>query len=177
MPKSSRRSGKRVTRGETLRVVIETPRGSRIKYAWEPDESRFLVKKLLPHGMVFPFDFGFIPDAMGGDGDPLDVLVLMDEPAYPGSIVECRLIGAIMGVDVKGAKRERNDRLIAVAEETSDYADILDIRDLGKRVREIVHFFESYPALRGKTFKVSSVRGAQGAGQVLQKARETSGVG
>lgn len=64
-------------------VVIETPKGSRNKYAYDPKEHIFELKKVLPAGMAFPYDFGFVPSTRGGDGDPLDVLVLMDEPAFP----------------------------------------------------------------------------------------------
>lgn len=81
--------------GGTLQVIIETPRGSRNKYNFDPDQKIFTLKKVLPAGMVFPYDFGFIPDTRGGDGDPLDVLVLMDEPAVPGCLVPIRLIGVI----------------------------------------------------------------------------------
>src|SRR4051812_37612953 len=79
----------------TLNVVIETPRGSRNKYSYDADQAVFRLKKILPEGHVFPFDFGFVPRTKGGDGDPLDVLVLMDEPGLPGVVVECRIIGVI----------------------------------------------------------------------------------
>jgi inorganic pyrophosphatase len=65
-------------------VIIETPKGSRNKYAYDPEEHIFGLKTVLPAGMAFPYDFGFVPSTMGGDGDPLDVLVLMDEAAFPG---------------------------------------------------------------------------------------------
>jgi inorganic pyrophosphatase len=64
-------------------VVVETPKGSRNKYAFDPDNRVFELKKVLPAGMALPYDFGFLPSTKGGDGDPLDVLVLMDEPAFP----------------------------------------------------------------------------------------------
>jgi len=70
---------------QMLRVVIETPKGSRNKFAFNPDEHIFELKKVLPAGMTFPYDFGFVPSTKADDGYPIDVLVLMDEPAFPGA--------------------------------------------------------------------------------------------
>src|SRR5437016_13619777 len=75
-----------------VRVVIETPKGSRNKYKFEPKLCSFVLSKVLPDGMVFPFDFGFIPSTSAEDGDPLDVLLLMDDPAFPGCVIESELI-------------------------------------------------------------------------------------
>src|SRR5438477_12951430 len=74
-------------------VVIETPKGCRNKYAFDPEERIFSLKKVLPAGMSFPYDFGFIPSTISGDEDPLDALVLMDEPAFPGCRLKCRIVG------------------------------------------------------------------------------------
>src|SRR5438105_11715347 len=100
---------------QLLRVVIETPKGSRNKFAFDEDEHIFELKKVLPAGMEFPYDFGFVPSTKADDGDPVDVLVLMDEPAFPGCALMCRVIGVIEGEqgDNKDDK-ERNDRIIAV---------------------------------------------------------------
>ncbi|HYX19667.1 MAG TPA: inorganic diphosphatase, partial [Thermoanaerobaculia bacterium] len=78
---------------DTVRVVIETPKHGRNKFAFDPDIQAFTLSSVLPVGASFPFDFGFIPKTEGGDGDPLDVLLLMDEPAFPGCVVETRLVG------------------------------------------------------------------------------------
>jgi inorganic pyrophosphatase len=72
---------------QLLRVVIETPKGSRNKFAFDPDEHIFELKKVLPAGMTFPYDFGFVPSTKADDGDPVDVLVLMDEPAFPSCVL------------------------------------------------------------------------------------------
>src|SRR5947209_14248375 len=102
---------------QLLRVVVETPKGSRNKFAFNPDEHTFELKKVLPAGMAFPYDFGFVPSTKGDDGDPIDVLVLMDEPAFPGCVLACRLIGVIEGEQEDGDGKVRNDRVIAVAKE------------------------------------------------------------
>ena len=97
-----------------IQVIIETPKGSRNKYAFDPDQRIFELKKVLPAGMAFPYDFGFIPSTVAEDGDPVDVLVLMDEPAFPGCLLRCRLIGVIEGEQGKKKDCERNDRIVAV---------------------------------------------------------------
>src|SRR5881392_3831889 len=78
-----------------LRIVIETPKGSRNKFNYDPDSDTFELAKVLPEGMNFPFDFGFVPSTRAADGDPLDVLVLMDEPTFPGCMLDCGLIGVM----------------------------------------------------------------------------------
>src|SRR5579864_7379650 len=114
----------------TIRVVVETPKGSRNKYSFEPELGAFMLSRVLPDGMVFPYDFGFIPSTRGGDGDPLDVLLLMDEPVIPGCVVESRLIGVIEGEQIENGKTERNDRLVAVAKENHTHSDLKRIADL-----------------------------------------------
>jgi len=88
----------------SVHVIIETPKGSRNKYAFDAEKRIFALKRVLPTGMAFPYDFGFIPSTKADDGDPTDVLVLMDEPAFPGCLLKCRLIGVIEGL--QGKKKE-----------------------------------------------------------------------
>jgi inorganic pyrophosphatase len=75
-----------------VQVISDTPAGSRNKFAVDPEQEIFALKKVLPAGMVFPYDFGFLPRTLAPDGDPLDVLLLMDEPAFPGCAVRSCLI-------------------------------------------------------------------------------------
>src|SRR5436190_19894984 len=114
--------------GDELIVVIETPKGSQNKFAYEPRYGAFVLKGMLPVGAVFPFDFGMIPSTRGGDGDPLDVLVLMDAPAYPGCIVPSRLIGVIEADQSEQGQTERNDRLLAVASNSGVHRSIRELR-------------------------------------------------
>src|SRR5277367_6893216 len=100
-----------------LRVVIETPKGSRNKYAFNADEHMFELKKVLPAGMTFPYDFGSVPSTKADDGDPVDVLVLMDEPAFAGCVLSCRPIGVIQGEQGDKKKKIRNDRIVAVEQD------------------------------------------------------------
>ena len=103
-----------------LNVVIDTPKGSRNKYAFDTERKIFQLKRVLPVGMAFPYDFGFIPSTKADDGDPVDVLVLMDEPAFPGCLLKCRVIGVIEGEQGKKKQKERNDRIIAVGRDPVD---------------------------------------------------------
>src|SRR5579864_7909113 len=145
---------------ELIQVVIETPKGSRNKYAFDPKQKVFELKKVLPAGMTFPYDFGFIPRTKGGDGDPVDVLALMDEPAFPGCVLKCRLIGIIQGEQYDKKMTERNDRIVAVEQENHSWADIKHIDDLGKKfLRELEEFFVNYHELSGEQYRVIDVRG------------------
>jgi len=76
-------------------AIIETPENRRNKFDYDRESDLFKLGGLLPEGMMFPFDFGFIPSTLGGDGDPMDVMVLMDEPAHVGCLVDVRIIGAV----------------------------------------------------------------------------------
>src|ERR1700722_19643647 len=127
---------------EIIRVIVETPKGSRNKYAFDKDARVFELKKVLPAGMVFPYDFGFLPSTLADDGDPIDVLLLMDEPAFPGILVPSRLIGVIEGEQVEGKKRARNDRLVAIADANHMYQYVKKLNDLPKQfLRELEEFF------------------------------------
>jgi len=146
--------------GEGLHVVIETPKGSRNKYAFDKTKEIFALTKVLPAGMAFPYDFGFVPSTRAEDGDPVDVLVLMDEPAAVGCLLSCRIIGVIEGEQGKKKDPERNDRIIAIEQASHSFADIRHVRDLGKQfVRELEDFFVNYHELSGTKYRVLDVRG------------------
>ena len=145
---------------DLLRVVIETPKGSRNKFAFNSKEHIYELKKVLPAGMTFPYDFGFVPSTKADDGDPVDVLVLMDEPAFPGCVLTCRLIGVIEGEQGDKKKKERNDRIVAVEKDAHSWADIKTIDDLGKQFcRELEEFFVNYHRLSGKQYRVLGTKG------------------
>src|SRR3984893_16191440 len=153
----------------TIQVIIETPKGSRNKYAFDPDQKVFQLKKVLPAGMAFPYDFGFIPSTLAEDGDPVDVLVLMDEPAFSGCLLKCRVVGIIEGVQGKKKEKERNDRIVAVEQEDHSYAHVKHVDDMGKRfVREIEEFFVNYHELMGKKYTIIGVRGPGEARRRIQ---------
>jgi inorganic pyrophosphatase len=158
-----------------IQVIIETPKGSRNKFAYDEEQNIFTVKKVLPAGMSFPYDFGFLPRTQAPDGDPIDVLLLMDEPAFPGIAVRARLIGVIQGEQVEGKKRTRNDRLLAVAEMNHEYTYIKKLSDLPKQlVHELEQFFVNYHQLEGKQYKLLGCKGADVAMRAIQEAQRAA---
>ncbi|MGA9984714.1 MAG: inorganic diphosphatase [Acidobacteriaceae bacterium] len=153
-------------------MIVETPAGSRNKFAFDPDQGIFILKRVLPAGMTFPYDFGFLPRTIAPDGDPIDVLLLMDEPAFPGISVRARLIGVIEGEQIEGKKKNRNDRLVAVADANHMYANVRRLKDLpGKWIRELEDFFVNYHQLEGKKYRLLGCRGERTALQLVKKAR------
>jgi len=157
---------------ELVQVIIETPRGSRNKFAYDPRQNVFEVKRVLPSGMTFPYEFGFVPSTKAEDGDPTDVLVLMDEPASPGCLVKCRLVGAIEGVQIDNqkGKKIRNDRLLGIERSTHEYAQVMDIKDLDKKLlQELGNFFVNYHEMEGKRYEVLGLCGAKNALKLLKK--------
>lgn len=162
-----------VTDGEgNIQVVIETPRGSRNKYAFDPEQRMFQLKKVLPEGMAFPHDFGFVPSTKADDGDPVDVLILMDEPAFPGCLLKARLIGIIEGIQSEDGKKERNDRLLAVAASSHTHSDVKSIDDLNQSMlKELEKFLVNYHLNDGEKFKVLACKGPQAAAKHLKQKK------
>jgi len=158
-----------------LQVIVETPKGSRNKFAFDEKQKIFAVKKVLPAGMTFPYDFGFLPSTLAPDGDPIDVLLLMDEPAFPGIAVRARLIGIIEGEQNDGKKKIRNDRLLAVAEMNHEYAYIRKLEDLPRQfIHELEEFFVNYHRLEGKQYKLLGCKDTGVAMRMIQKAQRAA---
>jgi inorganic pyrophosphatase len=157
-------------------VVIDTPKGSRNKYEFDEALGVFALGGVLPSGAVFPYDFGYVPRTRAEDGDPLDVLVLMDEPAFVGCVVPSRLVGAIEAEQTEEGETFRNDRLLAVAENSHAHKHVRDLGDLSANLLdEIEHFFASYNEAKGKRFEVLDRVGARTAARLLEKAMRKGG--
>jgi len=156
-----------------MQVIIETPKGSHQKFDYNPTRSTFELTKLLPCGMVFPFDFGFIPGTIGQDGDPLDVLVISELATFTGCSVGCRIIGTIKAMqrEVDGRK-VRNDRLIAIPEISITYSHIHTLSDLtADLLMEIEKFFVNYNDMAGKSFQVTGHQGPKAAMKTIEKSQ------
>jgi inorganic pyrophosphatase len=155
----------------TLNVIIETPKDSRNKFNFDHKRGIFKLGGVLPAGASFPFDFGFVPATLGEDGDPLDVLLLMDEPAFAGCLVPARLIGVIEANQTESdGQTMRNDRLIAVAENSRTHGHLREVSDLNDNlIAEIEHFFASYNEIKGKKFEPLHRRGANVAEKLVRK--------
>ena len=155
-------------RSGALRVIVETPKGSRNKFKYDPTLGVFELSGVLPLGASFPFDFGFVPCTVAPDGDPLDVLVLMDAPAFVGCLLKARLIGVIEAEQTEDGRTTRNDRLIAVAEDSQDHRDIKRVKDLNANLlAEIEQFFVSYNAAKGKRFDIIGCHGPRRAREIV----------
>ena len=162
------------SKSSELNAVIETPKNSRNKFDYDAEHELFKLGGVLPLGAFFPFDFGFVPGTLGEDGDPLDVLVLMDEPVFTGCLIPARLIGAIEAEQTeRDNSKMRNDRLIAVA---SNYRLQRDLRSLSHLsaglVDEIEHFFRSYNDAKGKKFETLGRFGPETAHTLVQAGQE-----
>lgn len=157
---------------DKVNVILETPKGSQNKFAYDPEYKVFTLKKTLPMGTVFPFDFGCIPGTKGEDGDPLDILIIMEQPAYPGCLICSRVLGVLTAEQTeKGGKKERNDRFVAVSDCSVLYKSLDNIKDLNKSmIQEIEHFFIDYNKHEGKEFRPIKWQGAKKAIEMIKKA-------
>ncbi len=153
-----------------VNVIIETPKGSQVKYNYDPELKLFKFKKTLPMGMVFPFDFGFVPGTLGEDGDPVDVLVFMDQPAYPGVMIECRLLCVLEAKQKeRNGKEIRNDRMIAVPHDPGSYGNNQKL-DINKSMTEMIeNFFIDYNNRQGKKFMPIKWGDAKEAMELIRK--------
>jgi inorganic pyrophosphatase len=154
-----------------LNVVVDTPKGSRNKYKFDERSGQWRLSKVLPQGMAFPYDFGFVPATRGEDGDPVDVLLLMEEPAFSGCVVPARLIGVLEAEQTERGKTIRNDRLVAVVETPYNPAEYRSLDEVSRqRLEEIEHFFVSYNEVEGRQFKPLARRGPDRGRELLEEA-------
>lgn len=158
---------------DTIHVVIETPKGSDHKYDYDPTFGKMKLNKVMPAGLVFPFDFGFVPETVGGDGDPLDVMVISEVPTFSGCVVECRIIGALkVSQQERNGEKMRNDRLIGVPLVSMIYAKVKELADLPKDLLdELIAFFTSYNEQAGKRFKVLGLASGRQGMAMIEKGR------
>jgi inorganic pyrophosphatase len=154
-----------------LRAVIETPKGSRNKYRYNAECDCLELATALPEGMSFPFDFGFVPSTLGDDGDPLDLLVLMDSPVPSGCVLRCRLIGVVKARQKeKGQAWEKNDRLIAVATHARTHEGVNNLAQLRPHtLDDIKAFFVDYNQLHDKKFVPTAEQGPRRATKVVKQ--------
>jgi inorganic pyrophosphatase len=151
-------------------VVIETPKGSAQKYDYDPESHFFKMSKILPSGMVFPYDFGFIPKTKGEDGDPLDVIVISEFNSFPGIMIKCRIIGGIKAEqsEKKGKKIVRNDRFLAIPKCSNIFQKVQRMHDLPDQIMDqLEEFFVDYNKLEGKKFKALEKMGPKKAQQLI----------
>jgi inorganic pyrophosphatase len=150
-------------------VVIEIPRGSRNKYEIDHDDGRVFLDRRLFTATTYPADYGFLPHTLGGDGDPLDALVLLEDPVYPGVWVEARPVGVLYMEDEAG----EDAKLICVPPREPRWSDVNDVDDLTPQLMaEIQHFFEVYKALEPeKHASTAGIGGRDDAWRKIEEAR------
>lgn len=161
----------------SIDVVIETPKGSAQKYDYDPKTHFFKMKKILPSGMVFPYDFGFIPDTKGEDGDPLDVIIISEFNSLPGIMMKCRVIGGIKAEQTadNGKKMIRNDRYLAIPKCSNIFEKIGSMDDLPKQImKDLSAFFVDYNKLEGKKFKALEQMSPKEAQQLIESNKKSS---
>ena len=152
-----------------VNIVVETSKGMRTKLKYDEKRHVFLAEKMLPVGLVFPFDFGFVPSTMAEDGDPLDVLVLSEAGIPFGCVVLGQLIGALECEQTQDGKTERNDRLLAMPIDAKKREPMLPGITFDNRLtKAITEFFIKYNELQGKEFRVLGVYGAERALDIVK---------
>jgi inorganic pyrophosphatase len=158
-------------RQHLITVLVESPKGDRQKFDLEPETGRMKLSKLLPEGLMFPFDFGMIPGTKGEDGDPLDIIVLSETGTFPGCLLDCRLIGALTAEQTeRDGKKMRNDRFIGISQVSRQFEQVSTLADLPEEiVPQIEVFFENYNRQAGKKFRVLERLEAKAAGKLLDK--------
>ena len=156
---------------QLVNVVVETPKGGRTKFKYDENLAVFEVSRLLPKGMVFPFDFGFVPQTKADDGDPLDVLILMEEPMFPGCLLKARIIGVLEAEQTENGEIRRNDRIIAVGDSSMDFAQVKHIDDLPRTsLEQIEEFFITYNRQFGKEMRFLDRKGPSAAWKRLDRS-------
>jgi inorganic pyrophosphatase len=153
-------------------AVVETPRGSRAKFEYDPKLRAFTLAKPLIAGLTYPYDWGFIPSTKADDGDPLDVLIIHEAATYPGLVLACKPIGLLEVIQVDRGEKERNDRLFVVPDRAPFEGHLQDIRRMPKRaISELETFFQTTDALEAKHLEFRGWRGPAEARKLIRKSQ------
>jgi inorganic pyrophosphatase len=152
-----------------VNVVVEIPRGSRNKYEYDKATGVFRLDRVLFSPVHYPGDYGFIPRTFAEDGDPLDALVLVNDPTSVGVVIEARPLGVLYMKDEKGV----DEKILCVPKNDPFFKDVKSVRDLPPHyLDEVAHFFDVYKTLEGKKVKVKGWRGPEKAEKILWAAKE-----
>jgi inorganic pyrophosphatase len=159
-----------------VRCVVESPQGMATKHKYDPETGCFELSRPLPKGLVYPYDWGFVPSTIAADGDPIDVMIIHDSPTHPGVVVAGKLIGVLEVMQQEeGAKPIRNDRLFAVPAASRREDEIGDVDDLPERLRrELEAFFVAAAALERKKIECLGWKGPKVAAELVHEAQRHS---
>lgn len=155
--------------------MVESPRGSSVKFKYDPDDDVMMLSRPLPLGLTYPYDWGFLPSTRAPDGDPLDAVILWDGTGYPGVIVPCRAIGVlnVEQTNPRSKRRERNDRIAVLPIKAPRQEEIASVFDLTERVRaELEQFFLHAVVFEGKELTLLGWQGPQEALAAVQASAQ-----
>ncbi|MFB2937437.1 inorganic diphosphatase [Aerosakkonemataceae cyanobacterium BLCC-F154] len=134
-----------------INVLIEIPAGSKNKYEFDKDMQAFALDRVLYSSVQYPYDYGFVPNTLADDGDPLDGMVIMDQPTFPGCVIAARPIGMLEMID----GGDRDEKILCVPDKDPRYANVKSLKDIQQhRLDEIAEFFQSYKNLEKKEVKI-----------------------
>lgn len=151
-----------------VEALIEIPAGSQNKYEFDKEKGVLRLDRVLYSPVHYPTDYGYIPDTLEQDGDPIDILVMVTNPTIPGCIIDCRIVGVLAMTDDKGV----DNKLLGVPLRDPRFNEVQDLADVPPHVlREIEHFFKTYKDLEGKSTIIQGWKGAAVAATVLDAAR------
>ncbi len=157
---------------DEVEVIIEIPQGSRNKYEFDHEAGVIRLDRVLHSSVHYPTDYGFLPDTLSADGDPLDVLVLTFEPTFPGCHMAVRPIGVLRMIDDKG----KDEKILAAPLGDPRFDDFHDLSDVhGHWLKEIENFFATYKLLEEKDTELIGWDGADAAASVIREARKRAG--
>ena len=158
---------------ELVHVVVETPRGARAKLTFDPELKTFVLSKALMLGLSYPYDWGFIPSTRAEDGDPLDAMVIHDAATTPGLVLRCKLIGVLQTMQKTKHDRIRNDRVIAVPENSHRERELLGIQELPPALKqELEKFFVATDELEAKTLRFLGWQGPAQAKKLVRRCEK-----
>lgn len=148
-----------------VNVLIEIPAGSKNKYEFDKDLQAFALDRVLFASVQYPFDYGFIPNTLADDGDPLDGIVIMDQPTFPGCVIAARPIGMLEMID----GGDRDEKLLCVPVEDPRYAEVKTLGDVAPhRLEEIAEFFRTYKNLEKKETEILGWKDADAVAALVE---------
>ncbi len=152
---------------QVVSAIIEIPKDSKIKYELDKDSGLLKLDRFLYSAVHYPGDYGFVPQTLWEDGDPLDIIILTNRALYPMTLAKVRVIGVIRMID----NGEKDDKIVAVYEDDPRYKEYQDLGDVPKHTMiELKHFFETYKELQGKKVQIPEMLGKKIAEKDIEKA-------
>ncbi|HVW66483.1 MAG TPA: inorganic diphosphatase [Candidatus Peribacteraceae bacterium] len=152
---------------DSVNVIVEIPKGSQNKYEFDKELNVLKLDRVLFSSTIYPGDYGFIPQTLASDGDPLDALVFVTNPTFPGTLIEVRPIGVLTMID----QGQGDDKLLCVPVHDVRFNSLKDIQDVEEPfLNEIAHFFAVYKELEGKKVEILGWKNAAAAKEIIKEA-------